>query len=63
MESRLLEGNMLKNRRLELCGLLERKLTQRKEEGHEELPCTARNLNRIVPWGSMKMPCVWLTPP
>ena len=38
MESGLLEGNMLKNRRLELCGLLERKLTQRKEEGHEELP-------------------------
>lgn len=42
VESGLLEGNMLKNRRLELCGLLERKLTQRKEEGHEELPlyCT-----------------------
>lgn len=38
VESGLLEGNMLKNRRLELCGLLERKLTQRKEEGHEELP-------------------------
>ena len=35
VESGLLEGNMLKNRRLELCGLLERKLTQRKEEGHE----------------------------
>lgn len=35
--SGLLEGNMLRNRRLELCDLLERKLMQQKEEGREEL--------------------------
>lgn len=63
VESGLLEGNMLKTADWNCVGCWNASSHSEKKKGMRSCPCTARNLNRIVPWGSMKMPCVWLTPP